>query len=368
MTQFIQIHFLTSYPPSNLNRDDLGRPKTAFMGGANRLRISSQSLKRAWRTSELFETALASHIGTRTKRMGITIYEKFIAKGVAEKQAREWAQKIAEQFGTLKKKKPEKESQKAEKSESEREKNSDLEIQQLVHFSPEEITAIDELIENCVSNNSAPSKELLKKLRKQALAVDIACFGRMLAEHPEANQEAAIQVAHAITTHAVDIEDDYFTAVDDLNNGLEDAGAGHLGETEFAAGLFYGYLCINRNLLKENLGGNEDLTQKTIASLLECVAKISPTGKQNSFASRAFTSYMLVEKGEQQPRSLAVSFLEPVKENHLLSHSINAFEECRKKMNTVYGACCDHEKKINVMDEESTLLELIAFAKKEEVK
>ena len=103
MTRFIQIHFLTSYPPSNLNRDDLGSPKTAFMGGAKRLRISSQSLKRAWRTSTLFEDALAGHMGTRTKLMGIEIYNKFIAKGVTEKQAREWAQAIAEQFGKLKK-------------------------------------------------------------------------------------------------------------------------------------------------------------------------------------------------------------------------------------------------------------------------
>lgn len=362
MTQFIQVHFLTSYPPSNLNRDDLGRPKTAFMGGANRLRISSQSLKRAWRKSDLFETALSGHVGTRTKRMGIDIYNKFIDKGIPEKQAREWAKKMAAVFGKLKSKKNKKNGE----EETLRDKNTDLEIEQLAHFGPKEIQAIDELIDHCVSNNAEPEKEALKSLRKQTRAADIACFGRMLAECPEYNTEAAVQVAHAITTHAVDIEDDYFTAVDDLNCGLEDAGAGHLGETEFAAGLFYGYICIDRDLLKRNLGDDETLTQKTLASLLECGAKISPTGKQNSFASRAYTSYMLIEKGSQQPRSLAVAFLNPIKEKGLLPDSIEILEKHRGNINQVYGACCDAEKAFNTLKGEGALSELIDFAKTEQ--
>ena len=88
MSRFIQLHLLTSYPPSNLNRDDLGRPKTAMMGGEPRLRISSQSLKRAWRTSDIFKTALENHIGTRTKKMGREIFERLKAKGVKEEDAK----------------------------------------------------------------------------------------------------------------------------------------------------------------------------------------------------------------------------------------------------------------------------------------
>ena len=100
MSRFIQLHLLTSYPPSNLNRDDLGRPKTAVMGGKTRLRISSQSLKRAWRTSDLFTEALNGHIGTRTKGMGTEVYNTLIKKGAAEKKAKEWAKQIAGVFGT----------------------------------------------------------------------------------------------------------------------------------------------------------------------------------------------------------------------------------------------------------------------------
>ena len=132
MSRFIQLHILTSYPPANLNRDDLGRPKTAKMGGSDRLRVSSQSLKRTWRTSELFQQALSSHIGTRTKKLGVVCYEQLLAGGIDEKKALEWAKAIAGQFGALKKDK----------------KNplNELEIEQLVHISPAEQSAIDELI------------------------------------------------------------------------------------------------------------------------------------------------------------------------------------------------------------------------------
>jgi CRISPR system Cascade subunit CasC len=102
MTTFVQIHLLTSYPPACLNRDDLNRPKTAVMGGVQRLRISSQSLKRAWRTSEIFEEALSGHIGTRTKEMGLRVYERLKDRDVADRSAKEWTQKIASQFGKLK--------------------------------------------------------------------------------------------------------------------------------------------------------------------------------------------------------------------------------------------------------------------------
>src|SRR5690625_4462902 len=101
MSRFIQIHTLTSYPPANLNRDDLGRPKTAMMGGVERLRVSSQSLKRHWRTSDLFQEALRSHLGTRTKDVGEKVRQKLLELGVTEKQAEEWAVDIAKVFGKV---------------------------------------------------------------------------------------------------------------------------------------------------------------------------------------------------------------------------------------------------------------------------
>ena len=316
MSRFVQLHLLVSYPPSNLNRDDTGRPKTAMIGDANRLRISSQSLKRAWRTSDVFESTLQGHIGIRTKEMGEKIYRMFLAKEVSEKKAREWAKLIASQFGKL-------------KSDKKTENNQDLHIEQLAHFGPEEQAAIEMLVDKLSVSGTDPTEDDLKLLRKPRQAADIAMFGRMLASSPAFNVEAAVQVAHAITIHKVAVEDDYFSAVDDLNRGEEDVGAGHIGEAGFGAGVFYLYLCINRDLLLENLGNDAMLTAKTLEALVHAVTKVSPTGKQNSFASRAYAAYALAEKGDQQPRSLSQAFLKPVKpyaEESLFDKAVGALE------------------------------------------
>jgi CRISPR system Cascade subunit CasC len=347
MSNFIQIHLLTSYPPSNLNRDDLGRPKTAIMGGKNRLRVSSQSLKRAWRTSSIFTEAMNGHVGIRTKRMGIEVYEALKSKGVKEDNAKEWAKQVAEVFGKGKKA-------------NAANPLDELEIEQLVHFSPEEKTAIFALIEKLAASKDAPSGDDLKLLRENHTAVDIAMFGRMLASSPAFNTEAAVQVAHAITVHDVAVEDDYFTAVDDLNKGEEDLGAAHIGETEFSAGVFYLYLCINRDLLQENLS-DKTLADKAVAALVEAASKVSPTGKQNSFASRAYASYILAEKGEQQPRSLSVAFLKPVRGEDILSKAIAEIESKRANMEKVYGKCAEATKTMNAETGEGSLAEIIKF-------
>ncbi|ACD96191.1 type I-E CRISPR-associated protein Cas7/Cse4/CasC [Trichlorobacter lovleyi] len=353
MSRFVQIHLLTSYPPANLNRDDQGRPKTAKMGGYDRLRVSSQSLKRAWRTSDLFQQALTEHVGTRTKLLGVMAYEKLVAGGVKEKQAKESAQKIAGVFGALKKAK-------------EKDSLVDLEIEQLVHVSPSEIQAIESLLETLISQGRAPEDTELDLLRIQGQSADIAMFGRMLASSPSYNVEAACQVAHAISVHPVVIEDDYFTAVDDLNDGSEDAGAAHIGETGFAAGLFYSYICINRTLLVENLGGDEALVQKSIQALIEAAVKVPPNGKQNSFGSRAYASYVLAEKGDQQPRSLSVAFLKPVTSQGIEgtdfgTAAVDALTTQRQNMDAVYGPCADASCEINVFEGKGTLAELLKF-------
>jgi CRISPR system Cascade subunit CasC len=350
MSTFIQLHLLTSYPPSNLNRDDLGRPKTAIMGGKNRLRISSQSLKRAWRTSSLFEEALSGHIGTRTKSMGVEIFEALREKGVAKDKAKEWAKSIANVFGKPKKANPDNPLE-------------ELEIEQLAHFSPEEEEGISSLVGTISGRNSEPTIDELALLKDRHKAADIAMFGRMLASAPAFNMEAAVQVAHAITVHEVAVEDDYFTAVDDLNRGEEDLGAAHIGETEFAAGVFYLYLCINRDLLKENLGGDHDLAQKALASLVEAAAKVAPNGKQNSFASRVRTSYLMAEKGSDQPRSLSVAFLKPVRGEDILALAIKELEKRRDNFDKVYGLCADDRRIMNAETGEGSLNEIIAFVK-----
>jgi CRISPR system Cascade subunit CasC len=350
MSQFIQLHLLTSYPPANLNRDDLGRPKTAKMGGIDRLRVSSQSLKRTWRMSDLFQDALSGHIGTRTKRIGGGVYEKLIAGGIAEKNALEWAKQIASQFGALEKDKDN--------------PLNELEIAQLVHISPAEQQGMDELIAKLIAEQRAPESEELELLRHEETAADIALFGRMLASKPLFNTEAACQVAHAISVHPVVIEDDYFTAVDDLNDYSEDAGAAHIGETGFAAGLFYSYICINKTLLVDNLNGDEVLANRAIKALTEAAAKVSPEGKQNSFGSRAYASYVLAERGTQQPRSLSVAFLKPIdqrRSDDFAVDAISALSSQKKKFDHVYGDCTDAHYEMNAVEGTGKLAELLDF-------
>jgi len=213
--------------------------------------------------------------------------------------------------------------------------------------------------------NVAITKYLAGKvLTEGKSSVDIAMFGRMLASSPAFNIEAACQVAHAISVHPVVIEDDYFTAVDDLNNGLEDMGAAHIGETRFAAGLFYSYICINRELLIKNLDGNEELANKAIRALTEAAVKVAPEGKQNSFASRAYASYVLAEQGDQQPRSLSVAFLKPInhRENEdFITDSINGLIQQKDSFDKVYGACADSRYELNVPQLQGTLSELLNF-------
>ena len=344
MTQFIQLHFLTSYPPANLNRDDLGKPKTARLGGVERLRVSSQSLKRAWRTSETFQKEFSGSIGTRTRRLGIEVFEALKAKGVAEKKAKDWAEDIAKEYGVLKTDVP-------------------LEIQQPVHVAPEERKTLDDLVSKLAEEKRGPSKEELESLLHDHTAVDIAMFGRMLASKTEFNGEAAVQVAHAIGVHASAVEDDYFAAVDDLNrNGPE---AAYIGEAGFAAAVFYQYVCIDRDLLKKNLGNDEALTEKAIKALVKTALTVGPTGKQNSFASRAYAHYALVEKGTQQPRSLSLAFVRPVNGADYAQEAITALSTVRKNMDTVYGACSDAHEEFNVLTGQGSLEALLQFAAKE---
>jgi len=365
MGRFIQLHLLTSYPPANLNRDDLGRPKTAMMGGVPRLRVSSQSLKRAWRTSDVFEKALKGHIGTRTKEMGISVFKSLTDKGVSEKNALEWARVVSGVFGKPKTlSKPEEAKLKdAEVPESEKQKLKlkPLEIEQLAHFSPEEESAINSLIETMVSRGVGPEKDEIYLLKSKHTAADIALFGRMLASSPTYNTEASAQVAHAISVHKVVVEDDFFTAIDDLNNDDDDMGAAHMGDTEFGAALFYQYICIDINLLQETLD-DESLVIKTVNALIEAAATVAPGGKQNSFASRARASYILCEVGDQQPRSLSVAFLEPISGSRMLNDAIDKLEDTKEKMNKVYGNCADFSTTLNAVTGEGSLKEICEAA------
>ena len=325
MTDFLQIHLLTAFGPSNLNRDDTGRPKSVLFGGAPRLRISSQSLKRAWRTSDVFQSKLGGHLASRTQRLGEDVRLHLIAGGMGEDEALATARNIADVFGKLR---PETAPNPAF-------------IEQLAFISPEERTEAFALADRALAGEKLEAPEPEDLLRRSDAAADIAMFGRMLADDPKFNREAAVQVAHAITTHRAVAEDDYYTAVDDLKSRdePEDAGAGFVGVQEFGAGVFYLYLCVDRNLLLENLGGDRAVRDASIAALAEASATVAPRGKQASYASHARAFYMLAEKGANQPRSLATAFLKPVFDTDQGEASINALECFRDRLDAAYGPC-----------------------------
>ena len=381
---FVQLHLLTYYHPSNLNRDDLGRPKTAVVGGESRLRISSQSLKRAWRTSAVFKEHLENNIGKRTKRIGAQVFENLKQGGLDDKKAAEYTNAMAGLFGKVDNDK---------KTSSEDGPITAPKTEQLVHFSQAEKQAIEQFTEKIIAekphasdiSSGSPGKAgkmgkgLQSLLEKESTtAVDIALFGRMMASSPEYNIEAAAQVAHAVTTHKVSVEDDFFTAVDDLKDASEgdDAGAGHLGVNEFGAGLFYLYICINKGeknnpqkgSLLANLNNNEELANQTIDSLIRCATTVAPEGKQNSFASRSRASYVRCEVGPQQPRALSVAFLKAIDKAHrnntsdFLPASIEALEQTAQKIDSCYGKCYDTFSVMNTHTGQGTLDEVIQCA------
>ncbi len=215
------------------------------MGGVERLRVSSQAIKRAVRTSEAFEQALDGHLGKRTQRFGEEIEEHLIKeKAAAPEKAREIARAVAKAFGkvaTLEKEKPEK--GKAGKA---KEDTTKLELPvartaQLAFIGPEERAAALALAERLLDSKEKIEDgkvDASQVLRRTDTAVDIAMFGRMLADNADFNREAAVQVAHAVTTHKVTVEDDFYTAVDDLKTSAEDAGAGFMANLVSAQAYF----------------------------------------------------------------------------------------------------------------------------------
>ena len=347
MTDFLQLHLLTAYGPSNLNRDDTGRPKSVVFGGVPRLRISSQSLKRAWRESHVFEETLAGCLASRTQRLGEKIYARLVEGGMDEEKAKETARMIAGVFGKIR---------------SDSDPNPTF-IEQLAFISPEEEAEALAFADRALAGESLdPKADHL--LRKTDAAADIAMFGRMLADAPKYNREAAVQVAHALTTHRAVAEDDFYTALDDLKprDDPEDAGAGFMGVQEFGAGVFYLYICVDRSLLLRNLDENEAVRADALAALAQAAATIAPRGKQASFASRARALYILGEKGEAQPRSLAAAFLKPVSGGNQGEGSVEALENFRGRLDAAYGPCAESRCVMNCLSGEGALADLVAFA------
>jgi CRISPR system Cascade subunit CasC len=352
MSLFVQFHLLTPYPPSNPNRDDQGRPKQAMVGGHPRLRLSSQSIKRAVRETAYFLQDLAGHRGTRTKRIAEEVARWLAGQGATAEDSAKAAAEVARLFSKL---------------ETAKEDKAPL-TTTLAFVSPEEWRLAHTLAERLVAGEAIDEKALKREvLRKADGAVDIAMFGRMLAEDPDFNREAAVQMSHAFTTHRAHVEDDWYSAVDDLKTRAEDAGAGHIGEAGFGSGVYYLYACANLDLLVENLAGDRALAARGMQALARALATATPRGKQNSFAHHPLAHYIRVERGSRQPRDLSGAFFRPVdaRTNHpggLVGASIEALEEMAQSLDAAYGPMAEAQAILNVTAAEGTLNAIAAFA------
>lgn len=350
MTRFVQLHFLTAYPPSNPNRDDLGRPKTAIYGGVPRLRLSSQSLKRAARMSDAMQDGLRGHMGERTQRIGDEVRRRLLSRGADETKAGEIARDIADIFGKV--------YEGAVKQDP-----AHVRTRQLAFVSPDERRAAFEWADRMLAGEKKPDDIKQLVLRTADGAVDVAMFGRMLADDAEFNREAAVQVSHAITTHKALVEDDYYTAVDDLKRPSEDMGAGFVGEAGFGSGVYYLYVCIDTDLLVRNLNldGDRALARRAVEAVVEAFATATPSGKRNSYGHHARAGYLRAESGDVQPRSLAGAFLKPVTGEDLMAASVEAIEKMAGQFDQAYGPQADACEVMNVGAGAGTLHGIKAF-------
>ena len=340
----IQIHILQNYAPANLNRDDTGSPKDAIFGGTARGRISSQCLKRSMRKSAIFAEAFGGEgkLGMRTKLLPGLIDEELEKLGVEAGERKTIVGRIAE-IG--------RKAAKAEGGESKEEAEGSTEeadvgeTKQLIFIGRDEIPALVEkamkLYQELGDKNFTKLKiaDLEKKLKHNLpRSVDIAMFGRMTTSEAFENVQAAVQVAHAISTNKLVQEFDYYTAVDDLSG---QSGAGMIGDVEFNSSTYYKYVNIHWEGLVENLGGDEEAARKAVLALIEAAATAQPSGKQNTFAAHNLPDLVLVEvQGRNLPVSYANAFLKPARasgEETLMDASVRMLGEYMERIVPVYS-------------------------------
>ncbi len=335
---YVELHMLQNFAPSNLNRDDTNNPKDCEFGGHRRARISSQCLKRAIRRSPVFAETTGVDIAKRTKWMTRLLSAPLREAGKTEEEVNAVVAALVPDYMS----KLEKDTAKTAV---------------LLYLSDEEIRdATTALLENWeallaeiqetakrkAQDSALESvvKNLTKKSKNGTSAPDIAFFGRMLAEKPELNLEAACQVAHAISTNRVSMEMDFYTAVDDLQE-KEEPGAGMMGFIGFDSACFYRYARLCWNDLVTNLRDDSELARRTVEAFLRASVAAVPTGKQNSHAAHNPPSFILaVVREDGMGWNLANAFETPVRakgNDGLVSPSIKALDHYWGRLCDVYG-------------------------------
>lgn len=339
----IQIHMLQNYAPSNLNRDDTGSPKDARFGGVRRGRISSQCLKRSFRKSETFEEAFrqAGLLGDRTKRLPGKVYDALEEMDVDA----ETIQAIVARVPEIGRESTKGGERKSDEEGSEKETLAETETKQLIFIGANEVGPLAEkllaLYQEHGDKKWAKLKisDITKSLgQSRPRSVDIAMFGRMTTSKAFENVQAAVQVAHALSTNALVQEFDYYTAVDDLSG---ESGAGMIGDIEFNSSTFYKYLNVHWEQLVKSLGNDTAIARQAVLALLEAAATAQPSGKQNTFAAHNLPDLVLVEVRERNlPVSYANAFIKPAQQNFkqsLMDVSIGCLADYVARVTKTFG-------------------------------
>ena len=348
---FIELHILQNFAPSNLNRDDTGAPKDCEFGGYRRARISSQCIKRAIRTCFKDQKLLPPEsLASRTKLAVDALSEMLEQRGRPRADARAVVRAALAGAGLA--------------------VDTDGKTQYLLFLGEAEMAAVADLCDRCwdqlnavvpgaaTDDESAARRQSGRDAKKQARAAvppevrsevlaaldggraaDLALFGRMLADLPDRNVDAACQVAHAISTNRVSMEFDFYTAVDDLRPE-DTAGAGMLGTIEFNSACFYRYSNVDLAQLRENLHGDEELARKTAEAFLRASVEAIPTGKQNSMAAQNPPSLVFTVVRRSGLWSLANAFVQPVaadRNGDLVQNSVRALDRYWGRVASVYG-------------------------------
>lgn len=338
--RFLQIHTLTSYAASLLNRDDAGFAKRMPFGGAVRTRVSSQCLKRHWRVSD-GEHSFA-HLAVPESIRSRQSFEKYIVEplgkeGIDSARARFAAQRIVDKVlgSEAKKEKAAKKGRKAGAADgSAAAADAAVQTAQVTVLGRPELDYLCSLARDAVreaGGNSATDAKIAeaidtrmkneKELKKNIEALmpgsleaglGAALFGRMITGDYLARTDAAIHVAHAVTVHGQMTESDYFSAIDELIREDGEQESGHINATELTSGLYYGYVVVDVNGLVSNLGDNRDIAGEVVEQLIHMVATVSPGAKKGSTAPYAYSHLIMLESGRAQPRTLQNAFLEPV--------------------------------------------------------
>lgn len=282
---FVDFHILQTVPPSCVNRDDTGSPKTAQYGGTTRARVSSQAWKHAMRV--YFKAEAPYETGVRTKLIVSEVSKEILA--LSPELTQEKAQKMAET---------------ALADAGVKIKDANKGADALFFMSPKQAKNLAEL-----SVHGVKEKDAYKAALTENPAFDIALFGRMVASDPSLNYDAAAQVSHAISTHTVRNEYDYFTAVDDCASE-DNAGAAHLGTVEYNSSTLYRYATVNVCELASKIGGAD--TPGIVRAFAEAFCYSMPTGKQNTFANRTMPDLVYVTIRRDQPINLVGAFEDPV--------------------------------------------------------